>query len=88
MSCVSNIIFNSTFSMPILKSLEIIDFSLVEKASQMSLTHKITDVPNSQNTLKTQFLFKILIQYALAFNFECQQENMRIPSCSLLKMWL
>ena len=52
-----------------------IDFSFLEKTSKMSLTHKITDVPNSQNTLKTQF------QYALAINFECQQENMQIPSC-------
>ena len=56
MSCVSDIILNSTFVLHIAKSLVIIDFSFVEKTSQMSLTHKITDVPNSQNTFKTQFL--------------------------------
>ena len=85
--CVSDIIFITPFALHIVKSLIFIDFLLVEKTSKMSLTHKITDVPNSQNTFKTQFLLKILIQYALAFNFKCQQENMQIPSCSLLQMW-
>ena len=66
--------------MHIVKSLVIIDFSFVEKTSEMSLTHKITYVPNSQNTFKTQFIQQILIQYALVFNFECQQEKMQIHS--------
>ena len=47
--------------MHIVESLVIIDFSFVKKTSQMSLTHKIRDIPNSQNTFKIQFLLKILI---------------------------
>ena len=42
----------------------------------MSLTHKITNVPNSQNTFETQFSLKSMIVYSLAFSFEGQQENM------------
>ena len=62
--------FYSTFVLYIVNSLLIIDFSLVEKTSKMSLTHKITNVPNSQNTIKTQFLLKSFIDYALAISFK------------------
>ena len=58
----------------------IIDFSLVAKESKMSLPHKITNVPNSQNTLqKKLFLLKSLIGYSLGISFEWQEENMQIP---------
>ena len=60
---VFNIILNSTFALHIVKSLVIIEFSFVEKTSQMSLTHKITDLPYSQNTFRKQILQNILIQY-------------------------
>ena len=87
-SCVSNIIFDSTLVLPIVSSLVIIDFSLVEKTAQISLTHKITNVPNSQNTSKNIiFVWKSLIRYSLAISFKYQQENMFIPSCSLLRFW-
>ena len=56
LSCVFDIKINCTFALYIVKSLVIIDFSFFEKTSQMSLSHKITDVPNSQNTFKKQFL--------------------------------
>ena len=59
----------------------VIDLSFVEKTSQMSLAHKIPNVPNSQNTFKTQFSLKRMIGYSLAFSFECQKENMKTPSC-------
>ena len=48
----------------------IIDFSFLVKTSQMSLTHKITSVPNSQNTLKTQFLQKNLDLICISFKFQ------------------
>ena len=56
LSCVFDKILKLIFALHIVKSLVIIDFCVAEKTSQMSLTHKITDVPNSQNTFKTQFL--------------------------------
>ena len=56
--------------MHIVKSLVIIDFSFVEKTLQMSLTHKITDVPNSQNTFQTQFLLKIFDSIFISFEFQ------------------
>ena len=61
LSCVVDIKINFTFALHIVKLLVIIDFSFVEKTSQMSLTHKITDVPNSQNTFEAQFVQKIMI---------------------------
>ena len=85
LSSVYYILFNSTFASPIVKTLDIIYFSFFEKVSQMFLTHKITDVPNSQNTFKTQFLLSTFIQCALAFNFKYQPENMQITSSSLWK---
>ena len=57
----------------IVNSLVIIDFFLVEKMSQMSLTHKITNVPNSQNTFKMQFLQKIRQFNFKILNFENHQ---------------
>ena len=51
LSCASNILLNSTIALHIVKSLVISDFSFVEKRSEMSQTHKITDVPNSQKAL-------------------------------------
>ena len=58
---VFDIKINFIFALHIVKSVVIINFSFVEKTSQMSLTHKITDVPKSQNTFKMRFLQKILI---------------------------
>ena len=87
MSCVFDIKINVTFDLYIVKSLVIIDFPFVEKTSQMSLTHKITDVPNSQNTFKTQFHQNKIDLICISFKFEFQQENMHIPFCSHLKMW-
>ena len=56
LSCVFDIKINCTFAVYILISLVIINFLFFENTSQMSLSHKITDVPNSQNTFKKQFL--------------------------------
>ena len=69
LSCLFEIILNSTFALHIAISLVIINFSFFDKTSQMSLTHKVTDVPNSQKTFKAQFLQK-MIHYALVFNLE------------------
>ena len=55
-------------------------FSLVQKTLIVSLTHKITNVPNSQNTQKEKkklFLLLILTGYFLAISFECQQKTYR-----------
>ena len=87
MSCVSSILCNSVLVLSIVNSLLIIDFSLVEKTLRIFLTHKITNVPNSQNTLKKkQSLLKSLIGYSLVICFEWQQENMPIPFCSFLEI--
>ena len=61
LSCFLDIKINHSFALHIVKPFVIIDFPFVENTSQMSLTHKITDVPYSQNTLKTQFLQNGLI---------------------------
>ena len=54
MFCVSNIIFNTTLVLHIENSLGI------KKTSKMSLTHKITNVPNSQTILENTISFKKL----------------------------
>ena len=46
---------NSMFVLYIVISLVIIDVSLVEKRSQMSLTDNVTNIPSSQITLKKSF---------------------------------
>ena len=65
MFCACNIIFNSTLVLHIVSSLVIIDFSFVEKVSQMFLTYKIL--------YKTHFFKKSWLDIFYAISFEYQK---------------
>ena len=77
----------------IVNSVVIIDFSLadmsiVPRGSVPKI--KTANYPHfqvSQNTVKTKDIKKNWIGYVLVISFECQQENVDIPFCSLLRIW-
>ena len=89
-----DIILNSTFALQIVKSLVIVDFSFVEKTSQMSLTNSQLSL-TQKILLKRNFFKKSWFNMQLYLNLPWSALNTTVRGatfvfCSILQwgMWL